>query len=162
MLAASPSPPSFRSSELASPENLHAEFLRQQELIAALLLTQQHLLAAREQAAAEAELLATQMQELSVTVAESTPPAPRSAGKQKRSLDDATAPAYDELLSSVDDDAIVYRGATASADAELERKLAVLKRIHAGLQGAPWADVPAALRLVTALVEDGRELAAGA
>ena len=49
-----------------------------------------------------------------------------------------------------------------SAQAELERKLAVLKRIHAGLQGAPWADVPAALRLVTALVEDGRELAAGA
>ena len=65
-------------------------------------------------------------------------------------------------MSSVDDAAIVYRGATASADAALERKLAVLKRIHAGLQGAPWADVPAALRLVTALVEDGRELAAGA
>ena len=126
MLAASPSPPSFRSSELASPENLHAEFLRQQELISALLLTQQHLLAARAQAAAEAELADWQLQELSVPVAESTPPAPRSAGKQKRSLDDATAPAYDELLSSVDDDAIVYRGATASADAELARSLAVL------------------------------------
>ena len=90
MLAASPSPPSFRSSELASPENLHAEFLRQQELISALLLTQQHLLAAREQAAAEAELLATQMQELSVTVAESTPP--RRAARASRSARSTTPP----------------------------------------------------------------------